>query len=160
MCRNRSLFGMIIPFACFGILTMSLAIAQSDKVKSTLADFKATMDALGVPKLQGRDLYFGNKKADQSIVEAVVAKDGGAASLFAKNGDNFVSVASTVKQEDGTLAIGTLLNAKGPAYPKLSSGEPYYGEITPFDKSYDAGYEPLKDASGTVIGAYFVGYPK
>jgi len=160
MCRNRSLFGMIITFASFGILTMSLAIAQSDKIKSTLADFKATMDALGAPKLQGRDLYFGNKKADQSIVEALVAKDGGAASLFAKNGDNFVSVASTVKQEDGTLAIGTLLNAKGPAYPKLSSGQPYYGEITPFDKSYDAGYEPLKDASGTVIGAYFVGYPK
>ena len=159
MYRNRSLIG-IITFACFVILTMSLATAQSDKVKSTLADFKVMMDALGSPSLKGRDLYFGNHKADQSIVDAVVAKHGGAASLFAKNGDNFVSVASTVKQEDGTLAIGTLLNAKGPAYPKLSSGEPYYGEITPFDKSYDAGYEPLKDASGTVIGAYFVGYPK
>jgi len=119
MYRNRSLFG-IITVACFVIVTMSLATAQSDKVKSTLADFRAMMDALGAPKLQGSELYFGNHKADQSIVDAIVAKHGGAASLFAKNGDNFVSVASTVKQEDGTLAIGTLLNAKGPAYPKLS----------------------------------------
>jgi hypothetical protein len=159
MYRNRSLFGAV-AFACFVILAMSHASAQSNKVKSTLADFRAMMDELGAPKLQGSDLYFGNDKANQSIVDSVVAKDGGAATLFAKNGDNFVSVASTVKKEDGTLAIGTLLNAQGPAYPKLSSGEPYYGEITPFDKSYDAGYEPLKDASGTVIGAYFVGYPK
>ena len=159
MYRNRSLFG-IITVACFVIVTMSVATAQSEKVKSTLADFKAMMDGRGAPKLQGSDLYLGNYKADQSIVDAMVAQHGGAASLFAKNGDNFVSVASTVKQEDGTLAVGTLLNAKGPAYPKLSSGEPYYGEITPFDKSYEAGYEPLKDASGTVIGAYFVGYPK
>ena len=159
MSTNRSLFGAV-AFACFLILTMSLATAQSDKVKSTLVDFRAMMDALGAPKLQGSDLYFGNHKADQSMVEAVVAKHGGAASLFVKNGNNFVSVASTVKQKDGTLAIGTPLNAKGPAYPKLSSGEPYYGEITPFDKAYDAGYEPLKDASGNVIGAYFVGFPK
>jgi hypothetical protein len=159
MSKNRSLFGAV-TFGCFVILTMSLATAQSDKVKSTLADFRTMMDELGAPKRQGSDLYFGNDKANQSIVDAVVAKDGGAATLFAKNGDNFVSVASTVKKEDGTLAVGTLLNAKGPAYPNLSSGKPYYGEITPFDKSYDAGYEPLKDASGTVIGAYFVGYPK
>ena len=151
---------IIAVLACFTVLLPSLGIAQSDKVKSALADFKAMMETLGAPKLQGSDLYFGNDKANQSIVDSVVAKDGGAATLFAKNGDNFVSVASTVKKEDGTLAVGTLLNAKGPAYPNLSSGKPYYGEITPFDKSYDAGYEPLKDASGTVIGAYFVGYPK
>ena len=158
MHRTRLFFS--ITLACLMILIPGLASPQSDKVKSALADFKVMMDARGAPKLQGSELYFGNHKADQSIVDAMVAKHGGAVSLFAKNGDNFVSVASTVKKEDGTLAIGTLLNTKGPSYPKLSSGEPYYGEITPFDKSYDAGYEPLKDASGTVIGAYFAGYPK
>jgi Single cache domain 3 len=29
-----------------------------------------------------------------------------------------------------------------------------------YGKTYDAGYEPIKDASGAVIGAYFVGYKK
>jgi hypothetical protein len=42
----------------------------------------------------------------------------------------------------------------------LSMGEPYYGDAKIFGKTYDAGYEPIKDASSTVIGAYYVGYPK
>ncbi|MGH6931703.1 MAG: cache domain-containing protein, partial [Dongiaceae bacterium] len=29
-----------------------------------------------------------------------------------------------------------------------------------FGKAYVAGYEPIKDASAEVIGAYFVGQPK
>jgi len=51
-------------------------------------------------------------------------------------------------------AIGLL-----PAIAKLNNGEAYYGDATIFGKAYDAGYEPIKDASG-VIGAYFVGYSK
>jgi cache 3/cache 2 fusion protein len=44
------------------------------------------------------------------------------------------------------------------------AGEAYYGDATifgkKFGKKYDAGYEPIKAANGTVVGAYFVGYPK
>ena len=68
-------------------------------------------------------------------------------------------MATTVKKEDGTNAVGTALDANNPAVAKLNSGEPY-GDATVFGKTYDAGYEPIKDASGAVIGAYFVGYEK
>lgn len=159
MHRTR-LFFSTITLACLVILIPGFATAESDKVKSALEDFKVMMETLGAAQLQGSDLYFGSDKADHSITDAVVAKDGGAATLFAKSGENFVSVASTVRKEDGTIAVGTTLDVKSPAYPKLSAGEPYYGEATVFGKAYDAGYEPLKDASGAVIGAYFVGYPK
>jgi hypothetical protein len=43
---------------------------------------------------------------------------------------------------------------------RLNNGEPYCGDVTIFGKTYDAGYEPMKDATGAVIGAYFVGDPK
>jgi hypothetical protein len=43
---------------------------------------------------------------------------------------------------------------------RLNNGEPYCGDATIFGKTYDAGYEPMKDATGAVIGAYFVGDPK
>ena len=43
---------------------------------------------------------------------------------------------------------------------KLNNGEPYYDEVKVFGKTYDAGYEPIKDASGAIIGAFFIGYPK
>jgi Cache 3/Cache 2 fusion domain len=69
-------------------------------------------------------------------------------------------VATTVKREDGSSAVGTMLDATSPAVAKLNNGEAYYGEATVFGKTYDAGYEAIKDASGTVIGAYFVGQPK
>jgi methyl-accepting chemotaxis protein len=62
--------------------------------------------------------------------------------------------------EDGTNAVGTDLYANSPALAKLNSGEAYYGEATVFGKTYDAGYKPIKDASGAVIGAYFVGHKK
>ena len=157
--HRNNFIAYFLMIACFIILTPSLATAQSDKVKSAMADLKAMAGTLGAPKLQGSDLYFGSDKADNSIVDAVVAKDGAAASLFAKNGDQFVRVASTVKKEDGTSAVGTALDPKSPAFAKLSAGEPYYGDATVFGKAYDAGYEPIKDASG-FVGAYFVGYPK
>ena len=157
--HRNNFVAYFLTLACFIILTPSLATAQSDKVKSALTDLKAMAGELGAPKLQGSDLYFGSDKADHSIVDAVVAKDGGAATLFAKNGDQFVRVASTVRKEDGTSAVGTALDPKSPAFAKLSAGEPYYGDATVFGKAYDAGYEPIKDTTG-VVGAYFVGYPK
>src|SRR5262245_13373828 len=129
---NKCIVGIV---ACFGILLPSLAVAQSDKVKSEMTDLKGAIDA-------------------------VVQKDGGAASLFAKNGNKYVRVATTLKKEDGTSAVGTSMDPKNPAFAKLNAGKPYYGEATVFGKTYDAGYEPIKNGSGAVIGAYFVGYPK
>ena len=157
--HRNNFIAYFLALACFIILTPNLATAQSDKVKSAMADLKAMAGTLGAAKLQGSDLYFGSDKADNSIVDAVVAKDGAAASLFAKNGDQYVRAATTLKKEDGTSAIGTALDANSPAVAELNKGEAFYGDATIFGKSYDAGYEPIKDASG-VIGAYFVGYPK
>ena len=116
--------------------------------------------ALGAPKVQGGDLYFGNTKVSADTVDAVVKMLGGEASLFVKSGDQYVRVATTLKKEDGTRAVGTTLAADSPALAKLNNGQAYYGDATLFGKSYDTGYVPIKDASGAVIGAYFVGQNK
>ena len=82
------------------------------------------------------------------------------ATIFAKEGNEYVCVATTVKKEDGSSAVGAVLDAANPAVAKLNKGETYYGDATIFGKSYVAGYEPIKDSSGAVVGAYFVGQPK
>jgi hypothetical protein len=138
----------------------SLGTAQTAVVKSLMAALRADTEALGAPKVQGGDLYFGNTKVSADAVDAVVKKLGGVASLFVKSGDQFVRVATTLKKEDGTSAVGTTLAANSPALAKLKNGEAYYGDATLFGKSYDTGYVPIKDASGAVIGAFFVGDPK
>jgi hypothetical protein len=94
------------------------------------------------------------------VVDAVAKEHGGAATLFAKSGDEYVRVATTLKKEDGSSAVGTALDATSPAVAKISKGGPYYGDATIFGKPYVTGYEPIKDASGAVIGAYFVGQQK
>jgi hypothetical protein len=134
-------------FISIAILMPDFATAQTDKVKAAMADLKARAEKLGT-------------KADNSAVEAVAKDHGGVATVFAKDGNEYKRVATTVKREDGSSAVGTVLDASSPAVAKLNNGEAYYGEATVFGKTYDAGYEPIKDASGAVIGAYFVGQPK
>jgi hypothetical protein len=146
-------------FLATSMLVPNGVIAQSDKVKTAMADLKAETAKLGAPKLRGSDLYFGSTKADNSTVDAVVKKDGGEASLFVKSGDQYVRVATTLKKEDGTSAVGTTMDPKNPAMAQLDDDEEYYGEAPVLGKTYDAGYEPIKDGP-VVIGAYFVGYPK
>jgi methyl-accepting chemotaxis protein len=89
-----------------------------------------------------------------------VAKEGGlgvAATLFVKNGDDFVRAATTLAKPNKTgRAIGTVLDT-GPALDALTSGKAYNGEVSLFSKPYIASYEPITDASGAVLGAYFVG---
>ena len=145
---------------CFIALTFSVDAAKAADVKTSMSDLQAAAALLGAPKVQGNDLYFGPKKVTSDLVDAIVKAHGGVATIFVKSGDNYVRAATTVKKEDGSSAVGTPLAADSPALAKLNNGEPYYGDATVFGKSYDAGYEPIKDASGAVIGAYFIGYAK
>jgi len=150
--KRRSLILSLLAtgfFIAIATLIPDLAIAQADKVKAAMADLRAKVEKLGGPT-----------KADNSVVEAVAKDHGGVATIFVKAGNEYKRVATTVKKEDGSSAVGTPLDPKSAAIARLNNGEAYYGDATVFGKSYDAGYEPIKDASGAVIGAYFVGQPK
>jgi hypothetical protein len=76
-----------------------------------------------------------------------------------KSGGDYVRVATTVSNPDGSgRAIGTAL--AGPALDSIKAGKAFFGEVPILGARYVADYEPIKDASGAVIGAYFVGYKK
>jgi hypothetical protein len=70
------------------------------------------------------------------VVDAVVKENGGAATLFVKAGDEYVRVATTVKKDDGSSAMGTILDTNNPAIAKINTGEAYYGDATIFGKPY------------------------
>jgi len=127
---------------------------------------------LGAPKIYGKDavggrdapaLYFGSTKMNNnfSVVDAV-ADEGGrgmAATLFVKSGDDFIRVATNVSLRIGSgRGLGTVLS--GPALESIKAGKAYYGKGTVLGTPYVSGYEPIKDASGAIIGVYFVGYKK
>ncbi|NUY01337.1 methyl-accepting chemotaxis protein [Paraburkholderia youngii] len=77
--------------------------------------------------------------------------------LFVAIGDDFVRVATSVKRQTGERAVGTVLDRSHPGYRMLRSGQPYTGYATLFGKQYMTRYEPIRDSSGDVIGALYVG---
>lgn len=77
---------------------------------------------------------------------------GGAATIFM--GDERVS--TNVMKPDGGRAIGTKLT--GPAYESvIKQGKSYRGEAQILGVPYFTAYDPLKNASGAVIGILYVG---
>jgi methyl-accepting chemotaxis protein len=94
---------------------------------------------------------------DFSVPDAFLARTGAISTVFARTGDDFVRVTTSLKQQSGERAIGTLLDRKGPAYALILGGKPYLGIAKLFGKQYITKYQPVTDASGRVIGALFVG---
>ncbi|UDM16291.1 methyl-accepting chemotaxis protein [Vogesella sp. XCS3] len=81
----------------------------------------------------------------------------GVATLFVRQGDDFIRIASSLKKEDGTRAVGTSLDHAHPAYSLLKSGERYTGPANLFGRDYMTHYIPLKDAAGQVVAVVFAG---
>ncbi len=105
-------------------------------------------------------LRFGSTDIDAStgIVDAVVARMGGTASLFVRQGDRFIRVATTVRGADGQRAVGTELSPSGVPIQFLRGGRSYTGVAEIFGEPYFTTYEPIRDGSGEVIGAWYTGY--
>ena len=141
----------------------------NDAVSKSMAILIAKAAKYGAPRLEGRDpvegkdvpgLYFGATKMNKfsDVVDEVAKEDAGTATLFVKAGDEYVRVTTNVKKDDGSRAIGTVLDPNGPAIAMIRKGEAFYGEAIILGKPYLTGYEPIKDASRNVIGIYYVGY--
>jgi Cache 3/Cache 2 fusion domain len=139
------------------------------KVKAALALLKSECDILGPAKIDGTDtldgnavptLFFGATKMNNNFtfVDEVVKEVGGTASVFVKSGADYVRVATNVMKDDGSRAIGTILDPKGKVIELINKNEAFYGEATILGKPYLTGYEPMHDGLNNVIGIYYFGY--
>ncbi|MBR8367689.1 methyl-accepting chemotaxis protein [Burkholderia cenocepacia] len=94
---------------------------------------------------------------DYSIPDQFLRKSGAIATIFARDGDDFVRITTSLKKQDGARAVGTKLDRAGPAYAPLVAGRSYTGLAKLFGRPYITQYKPVTDAGGRVIGALFVG---
>ena len=83
---------------------------------------------------------------------------GDIATVFVKDGDDFVRISTSLLKEDGTRAMGTYLGKKSPAYKPIMNKQKYVGIARLFGKDYATVYSPILDADQNVIGILFVGY--
>jgi methyl-accepting chemotaxis protein len=79
------------------------------------------------------------------------------ATVFARKGDDFLRISTSLKKETGERAVGTLLGKAHPAYASIVAGQAFVGKAKLFGKDYYTAYRPIKDSAGAVIGILFVG---
>ena len=154
--------------------------ARDARTAASMTALKEKTAKLGAPKIEGTEavgnklvpvLYFGSTKMnDNFTLVDEVAKEGGPgmqATLFVKAGvqqargtvsEEYIRVATSARLPDGLRAVGTVMGS--PALESIKAGHPYHGEVEVLGRPYITHYEPIKDASGETIGAYFVGYKK
>ncbi|MBT2338137.1 methyl-accepting chemotaxis protein [Pseudomonas fluorescens] len=82
----------------------------------------------------------------------------GTATVFVRSGDDFIRVSTSVAKQDGSRAIGTVLDHASPAYARLMSGQSYIGRVLLFGRYYMTQYSPVRDSSGKIIAALYVGF--
>jgi hypothetical protein len=170
MNRRHALIG-VVAVAASPLLRISAHTQDLDKVHKSMDLLKAEAAKLGAPKIDGTDtvagksvpaIYFGSIKIDNNfdLVDDVVKQMGGTATIFVKSGSDYVRVSTNVKKDDGSRAIGTVLDPNGKAIVSINKNEAFFGDVDILGKPYITGYDPIHDASGAVIGIYYVGYMK
>lgn len=121
-------------------------------------------------------VFIGDKRLEKStgfdkpmpVVDKLTELVGTTCTIFQrmnKEGD-MLRVATSVKNTDGTRAVGTYIPAIGtasdpsapnPVIKDVIAGKTYKGRAYVVNAWYVTVYEPIKDASGEVIGILYVG---
>jgi Cache 3/Cache 2 fusion domain len=144
--------------------------ASAADPKATIADLDARLAKIGTPKLDGSEevggkkvpaIYFGDRKINNNydVVDAVRKAHSATATVFVKDGDEFVRVSTNVLTPEGKRGVGTQL-AHNAAYELVSKGQPFCGPIDVLGTAFDACYNPIKDAGGKIIGVSYIGHKK
>lgn len=156
--------------ACALSLVTLGAQAQANDPKATITELEARLGKIGAPRVEGTDkagdkavpgLYFGPRKlnGNYDAVDDVKKKTGATATVFVKDGSDFVRVSTNVLTPEGKRGVGTAL-AKAKAYDAVSKGQEFCGDVDVLGTAFNACYHPIKDATGAVIGATYVGFKK
>ena len=95
--------------------------------------------------LSREDLLDASSNGGKTVATLFVVKDG-----------QYVRAATTLKKDDGSRAVGTVLDANSAAAKALAAGREFSGQVTLFKRLHMASYLPVSFSNGT-RGAIFVG---
>jgi methyl-accepting chemotaxis protein len=110
----------------------------------------------------GQDTSF---KTSVPVVDEVTALAGGTCTIFQRMDDagDMLRVATSVKNTDGTRAIGTFIpavDAQGVPHAVIAGilkGDAYSGRAFVVNDWYLTQYDPIRDDRGAVVGMLYVG---
>lgn len=151
-------------------LLLGSSLAQANDPKATIADLDARLAKIGPARIDGSAevagksvpaIFFGERKINNNydVVDAIRRSHKATATVFVRDGEDFVRVSTNVLTPEGKRGIGTAL-ARNAAYAAVSKGQQFCGAVDVLGTAYDSCYNPIKDASGKVIGISYVGHKK
>ena len=152
------------------VMIAAFSTAHAYDPKATIADLDARLAKIGAAKVEGTDkigdktvpaMFFGERKINNNydVVDGVRKTHNATATVFVKQGDEFVRVSTNVLTPEGKRGVGTLL-ARNKAYEAVIKGEPYCGPVDVLGTAFDACYHPIKDGGGRIVGLSYIGHKK
>ena len=80
--------------------------------------------------------------------------------FFQNIDDNFIRVATTIKNYDDSRAIGTKIPEDSDVFNKIMENEAYFGRIFIVNRWYISTYSPIFDNTGAIKGIINLGIPE
>jgi methyl-accepting chemotaxis protein len=97
-------------------------------------------------------------KNNYKLVDDISSDFGIAATIFARNGDDYRRISTSIVDNAGKRAVDTLLETDNAAYQRIQDGNGYIGKDVIFGKNYIVKYRPIFTENGKeVIGILFIG---
>lgn len=115
---------------------------------------KIKVNGIDTQPLSSQDVILNN---NFSQLDNFTELTGAVATIFVRSGDDFIRVSTSLKNEEGKRAMGTLLGKTSPAYESIMGQKQFVGNARLFGKDYVTVYAPLLE-EGQVIGILFIGY--
>jgi len=103
--------------ALAAVSVLAVTAAHAADPKATIADLDARLAKIGAPKLDGTEvvagkpvpaIFFGERKINNNydVVDAIRKAHNATATVFVKDGDEFVRVSTNVLTPEGKRGIG------------------------------------------------------
>ena len=94
---------------------------------------------------------------DYGSVDRFASETGGIATVYAKKGDDFIAITTSIKNAQGERQQGMAMERTSAAYQKIKTGEPYAGRTVVGGKPYMGYTLPVKGPDGQVVALLFIG---
>lgn len=104
-------------------------------------------------------LYVGKKLINNStaFVSDIYNSMNAYCTIFVFDNGNFTRISSNLSFDDD-IQLGSTINTNSEVYSKLINNEIFFGESELLGDAYTAGYKPLLDSSGSIVGAMCLVY--
>ena len=98
----------------------------------------------------------GKEVQNSDLAKLIAQKSGSHFTIFQKTDAGYVRIVTTVKNSNGSDAVGTILSYDSPVVKTIESGQKFEGIADILGSDYLAYYMPLK-INGVIRGMFFTG---